>query len=72
MVVHRHNERRWEDPCVGLSDKFIQELISEYSRHNNYSEKEKNQLIKEFNEMTVKSEFPSFSKITPLRFKENE
>jgi hypothetical protein len=27
FVVHRHNERRWEDPVFGQTEKFIQDLI---------------------------------------------
>jgi hypothetical protein len=27
FVVHRHNEKRWEDPAFGQTEKFIQDLI---------------------------------------------
>ncbi len=37
LVIYLHNERRWEDPNFGLDEKFIQELIQEYCKHNNYS-----------------------------------
>lgn len=39
QVVHKHNERRWEDPGFGVGEKFIQELIAEYCRHNGYGER---------------------------------
>jgi hypothetical protein len=37
FVVHSHNEQRWEDPCFGQSDRFVQDLVQEYCRHNAYN-----------------------------------
>lgn len=69
FVIKHHNERRWEDPNFGHSEKEIQELIQEYLKHNNYSEKDKNQLIKDVYEDSIESDFPKFEKVklTPLK-----
>ena len=71
LVIFNYNERRWEDPNFGAcGEKFTQELIQEYCKHNNYTEKEKIRIVKELNELVLENEFPSFSKdskLTPLK-----
>ena len=68
FVLHHHNERRWEDPSFGQSDKFIKELMEEYCKHNKYCEKEKSQLYKDYHSNST-TDFPSFNKgkLTPLK-----